>query len=445
LPDSRSAKRRGRSKGKEAMAEQKNIFVLGLEDFTAAKLQALHGAEQYRFLPLLEYRDVKKRHHYPVRELLAKASDQLTRFGGPVDAIIGYWDLPVSTMVPILCAERGLRAPSLESVLKCEHKYWSRLEQQKVIAAAVPAFALVDPFDDEAQRRLELAFPFWLKPVKSFASYLGFKVSDAEELDQAIATIREGIREVAEPFNDVLSLADLPPEIAAIEGHYCMAEEIIGGWQCTVCGYVHEGEAQVYGIVDSVRERDSSSFSHYKYPSSLPAEIQTHLANVSKRVMERIGYDSSTFNIEYFCDLETGTVRLLEMNPRLSQSHVDLFEKVDGQSDLKILVDLALGRGPEFPHREGRFKCAGKFFVRRHEDALVRRIPDEADRQRLAKAVPGTLANVHVHEGMRLSELTNQDSYSFEVADLFVGADNEDELVGKFHRAADMLAFDFAS
>jgi hypothetical protein len=118
---------------------------------------------------------------------------------------------------------------------------------------------------------------------------------------------------------------------------------------------------------------------------------------------------------------------------------------VDGVSDLQILVDLALGRRPDFPHREGRFRCAGKFFVRRHEDALVRRIPGETEQQRLAQAIPGTLVKVHVREGMRLSELPNQDSYSFEVADLFVGADNEDELVGKSHRAAEMLAFDFAA
>jgi biotin carboxylase len=427
------------------MAGQTNIFVLGLEDFTAAKLRALPGAEHYRFLPLLEFAEVKKRRHYAVGGLLAKASDQLARFPGRADAIIGYWDLPVSTMVPILCAERGLRAPSLESVLKCEHKYWSRLEQRAVIAAAVPGFCLVDPFDDDALAKIELGFPFWLKPIKSFASYLGFKVGDAEAFERAIATIREGIETVAAPFEEVLSRADLPPGIAGIGARQCMAEEIIGGWQCTVCGYVCEGEAQVYGIVDSVREAGSSSFSHYKYPSGLPAEIQTHLANISKRVMERIGYDHSPFNIEYFCDLETGTVRLLEMNPRLSESHADLFEKVDGVSDLKILVDLALGRRPEFPHRQGRFRCAGKFFVRRHEDALVRRVPDEAEQQRLAQAIPGTLVKVHVREGMRLSELPNQDSYSFEVADLFVGADNEDELVGKSHRAAEMLAFDFAA
>ena len=427
------------------MAERTNIFVLGLEDFTAAKLRALPGAEGCRFLPLLEFGEVKKRRHYPVGDLLAKASDQLARFPGRPDAIIGYWDLPVSTMVPILCAEHGLRAPSLESVLKCEHKYWSRLEQQAVIAAAVPGFCLVDPFDDDARASIELDFPFWLKPIKSFASYLGFKVDDAGEFEEAIAFIREGIETVAEPFDEVLRRADLPREIAGIGARQCIAEEIIGGWQCTVCGYVYEGEAQVYGIVDSVREADSSSFSHYKYPSSLPQEIQTHLANISKRVMERIGFDHSPFNIEYFCDLETGTVRLLEMNARLSESHADLFEKVDGVADLQILVDLALGRKPEFPHRQGRFRCAGKFFVRRHEDALVRRIPGETEQQRLAQAIPGTLVKVHVREGMRLSELPNQDSYSFEVADLFVGADNEDELVGKSHRAAEMLAFDFAA
>jgi len=45
----------------------------------------------------------------------------------------GYMDFPVSTMLPLICKEFGTRSPSLESLLKCEHKYWSRVEQKKVI------------------------------------------------------------------------------------------------------------------------------------------------------------------------------------------------------------------------------------------------------------------------------------------------------------------------
>ena len=66
-----------------------------------------------------------------------------TRFDGRIDAIVGYWDFPVSTLVPILGERYGIRSTSLESVVKCEHKYWSRLEQQKVIDRH-PRFGRVD-------------------------------------------------------------------------------------------------------------------------------------------------------------------------------------------------------------------------------------------------------------------------------------------------------------
>lgn len=90
---------------------------------------------------------------------------QLEKFEGPVDAIIGFWDFPVSSMVPILCQRFGkLCCASLEAVVKYEHKYWSRLERQKVIDE-YPRFGLVDPERDTDPPE-GMSFPMWIKPVK---------------------------------------------------------------------------------------------------------------------------------------------------------------------------------------------------------------------------------------------------------------------------------------
>ena len=75
--------------------------------------------------------------------LLDKAQGVLDAFDGRIDAIVGYWDFPVSTLIPILSERYGTRSTSLESVVKCEHKYWSRLEQQKVTDRH-PRFGRVD-------------------------------------------------------------------------------------------------------------------------------------------------------------------------------------------------------------------------------------------------------------------------------------------------------------
>ena len=116
---------------------------------------------------------------------------------------------------------------------------------------------------------------------------------------------------------------------------------------------------------------------------------------------------------------------------------------MDGLLNLKILVDV-LGREPELPHRQAPFKCARRFFIRRNDDALPRRVPDEADEGRLLEAVPGIRVRVHAREGMRLSGLPDQASHGFGVADLRIGADDEDELVEK-HHAAGMLDLGLAT
>ena len=106
----------------------------------------------------------------------------------------------------------------------------------------------------------------------------------------------------------------------------------------TVEGYRTAGRSHVYGIVDSLHYPGTSSFLRYQYPSQLPEEVRRRLATLSERVIDQIGLDQMTFNIEYFRDPETDRVRLLEVNPRHSQSHALLFERVDGVSNHELLV-----------------------------------------------------------------------------------------------------------
>ncbi len=120
-----------------------NIFVVGLDKFHLTQLKALRRAGNYRFHPLFHYEEIRGGERFPVREFLRDAEKQLMVFSDTVDAIVGYWDFPVSTLLPILRTRFGLLTPTLESVLKCEHKYWSRLEQVAVIQDNVPRFTQV--------------------------------------------------------------------------------------------------------------------------------------------------------------------------------------------------------------------------------------------------------------------------------------------------------------
>lgn len=415
-------------------ALEKNIFVFGADDFNLAQMRALEGSEAYHFHELFQHRDVKAGPEFPVQELYEGALARLKAFPGHIDAIVGYWDFPVSTMLPLLREPFGLASPSFEAVLKCEHKYWSRLEQQRVIPEVIPEFCVVDPFADDVQQQISVAYPFWIKPVKAASSHLGFKVHNPAELNHALALIRQKIYRFARPFNYLLQFAELPEEVAGIDGHHCIVEGIISrGRQCTLEGYVYQGEVCIYGVVDSIREgRHRSSFARYQYPSSIPLRIQGQMAAMTERFLNHIRFDNGPFNIEYYWESTTDNIWLLEINARISKSHCPLFRDVDGASHHKVMLELALGQRPDFPHRQGAHKLAAKFMWRVYEDARVKRVPTAAELQAVIGQYPGTDIQLHIRTGMRLSELMDQDSYSYEIAVIFLGGNSQHELMQKY-------------
>jgi hypothetical protein len=424
--------------------EKRNVFVVALDDFNLRLLEALPIAAQCSFLPLLEEGEVVSAEQFDVHALLAKARAELDRFGGPVDALVSYWDFPATLMLPILRRERGLAGPSLESVLRCEHKYWSRLLQTEVLGDQVPAFRLFDPFAADPYTQIGLPFPFWVKPVKAHSSYLGFAVHGLEDLARATEALRQGVGRVAAPFEEILAYADLPPEVAWVRGHHCLAEAMIAtDWQCTVEGWAHGDVVSIYGTVDSFRSGwQGSSFTRYQYPSRLPTHVLQEMAQGVEALVRHLGLSDAPFNAELFYDEVTGRLGFLEINARISKSHSPLFARVDGISNMEAMVATGLGEPPRMPHRRGPDHVAAKFMVRLYEDGIVRRAPTDDDLAGLAAQMPDVDVLVNVRPGMRLSELPNQDSYSFEVATLFISGADEGELVEKYHRCLEQLPFE---
>lgn len=423
----------------------KNIFVFGLNEFNREKLQTIRHAEQYRFHNLLDIHDVKDAESYPFKELLNKADTTLSAFEGSVDAIVNFWDFPASVIEPILCERYNLTSASLESVVKTTNKYWSRLEQRKVIPENIPGFCLFHPNDDDALAKIDLRYPFWIKPVQSYSAYLGFRIENAQQFHDCIQIVRENISRYAEPFAELLEYLTLPAELSHLDGSYCIAEEIIDGWQCTVEGYAHRGDIETYGIIDSYRFPNKVSFSRYQYPSSLPNPVQLHINEISKKLIAHLDFDNSAFNIEYFYDQEAEKLWLLEVNSRISQSHSHLFQMVDGRSNHEVEVEVALGNRPTIPDRRGNFNHAAKMFIRRFEDGIVTRTPTARQIQQLESELPGTLIVIPITEGMRLSELLDQDSYSYQLAIIYTAGQNENQLLENYRRCVETLHFEIES
>ncbi|WP_307808241.1 ATP-grasp domain-containing protein [Streptomyces oryzae] len=417
-----------------------NVFVLGLDERNRKLLHDLPLLAGCRFHALLGREELMHGAPVPLHDLLEKAQSRLDAFDEPIDAIVGYWDFPVSSMVPILCRRHGLPSAPLKAVLKCENKYWSRLEQQKVCTAH-PPFALVDL--DNPEPPSGPAFPMWLKPVKSYSSELAFKAENPEQFADAAERIRKGISRVGEAFDCVLAMVDLPPEVAKAGGQACLAEEEICGHEITVEGYSRDGKVHVYGVIDSHLYPGTSSFLRYQYPSSAPPQVTERLIDVTSRVVRQIGLDNTTFNIEFFWDQERDRINIVEVNPRLSQSHAPLFEYVDGLPNYQCMISLALGHEPMLPFRQGPYRVAAKWFLRRFSDAYVRRCPGQDEIARVRREMPDTIVDIIAKERGRLSDLPSQDSYSYELAALYLGADDESELHEKYRRCLELLPFEF--
>lgn len=417
-----------------------NVFVLGLDLLNFESLLSLD--EGYRFHRLLSIEDLQQGEEIPFSELLEQATRQLESFDGSVDAIVGYWDFPISSMVPILAERFGLPGAPLTSVVKCEHKYWARLEQQKVTDAH-PRFTLCDPDDDAEFDQLDLRPPYWIKPVKAFSSELAFRIDTLADLRAHLREVRDNLARIAAPFEDVLSRIELPPEIAEVGARMCVAEEAASGAQVTVEGFRAEADdpGRVYGVVDSVPHPQVRSFERFQYPSQVPDAVQKRMVDISDRVIRQMGLAWSTFNIEFFWDPDSDSLTILEINPRHSQSHAKLFEFVDGVANHKHMVDLGLGRRPEVTDTTGPYALAAKWFVRHLTDGVVARSPTAEEVTAAERAVPGTAVHLIATEGVRLSEMTDQDSYSYKIADVYVGADDEIELRDKYQQCLEMLPF----
>jgi biotin carboxylase len=424
---------------------KRNIFVLGYDERHSADLLQIPSVNEFCFHPLLRSEEVVFQDNYHIDEKLDKARKILRNFDGNIDAIVCHWDFPATSMTAILCQEFGLLSPSLEAILKCSHKYWSRLEQQKIVPENTPAFCAVDSFDNNALDSVTLDYPFWIKPIKGYGSTLGFRINNSHDFSRALTIIRKKIRRIGDPFNTILARAELPPEVASVNGNYLIAEQFIHGLEIAPEGSVQHGVFRTHGMIDMVRDKNHKSFLRYEYPSQAPREIQDRAIEIAEKTLKQVGFDNGCFNMEFFWDENTDNIWIIEINPRISQSHSYQFEKVDGMSNHEVVVHVALGDEPHFEHGKGPYKHAAKFLLRYYsqQDAVVKQTPGEDALSHLASLQPDTDVLIKVRENQRLSSLRDQDAYSYVVAEIKVAAQTTHKMLEKYHQAIDLLPFEF--
>jgi hypothetical protein len=424
----------------------KNVFVLYLDDAHVQDLEAIPNRDRVTFHGLLPAGERTRSENFDVNAALEKAERQLHEFDEPIDAIIGYWDFPVTAMTAILCEKFGLPSPSLKAVLKCAHKYWSRMEQHRYIPEYTPNFCAVNPFSTDPFTNVTLNFPFWIKPVCSYSSMLGFKISNRKEFDRAMDISRSSIRKIGAPFNQVLARIDAR-EVNGVDGSHMIAEEFMPGIEIAPEGYIKNGTVHIHGVVDMIRSANHKSFQAYRYPSKRAHQLTERCNDATARLLKGIGYNNGCFNVEYFWHPDKDQLRVIEVNPRVSQSHSRIMALVDGMSNYEVAIHVALGENPHYAHGGGPFKVAGKFMYRRFDvdDARCVRAPDDTDLTRLYECQPETSVTIAVHEGDRLADVAERDSYSWVLAELIIAGQDVSDINRKFNEAKRLLPFEFDS
>ena len=160
--------------------------------------------------------------------------------------------------------------------------------------------------------------------------------------------------------------------------------------------------------------------------------------------MAHVGYNQAPFGVEFFWDDARDKLWLIEINTRISQSHSDQFERVHGISNHEIAINTALGLPTNLARHKGAYNCAAKFHLRRYADCEVLKIPDAANLAAVAEAVPGAVVHPTVEVGQRLSDLRDQDAFSYEIATVRLGARDQAELLERFKQVSDLLDFEFS-
>jgi hypothetical protein len=334
----------------------------------------------------------------------------------------------------------GLPGTDPVAVIRAQHKVLARELTAAVLPHASPRY-IVFPWTVDAAAAAALPYPLFVKPVKAAYSVLARRCDRVEELMRHLdfrPSEKHIIRRLVKPFNDLMR--DLLPGDEVCDAHHLIGEELLDGVQVNVDGYVDRGAAHCLGVVDSVMYPGTIAFQRFEYPSRLPETAQRDVERVACRALEAIGFNHGLFNVELFWRARDGTVKIIEINPRLAAQFADLYEKVDGMNPYHVLADLAIGRTPRWIRRAGRYGAAASF-VFREFDGAIKVAPSRAEIAWLQATHPDACLQTFIkHGNSRGREMKWLGSYRYATVNL--GGRDREDLFRRYDSICANLAFE---
>jgi len=420
---------------------KKKILVLFSQEWDLAELSRPELQREFKFLfegfDLFRFPDNARLLTFDARRFIHRLLRKYRRAG--LHGVISSND----QFGALIAAElaRLLRLPGTDphAVVLAQHKYYSRQVQQAIAPEATPRF-FAFPFDLDDPARMELPFPFFVKPVKATFSVLARRVEDFEDLRRHLSFAPfEGliIRKLVQPFNDLA----VGRNGFRLDAYHVVGEEILDGVQVNVDGFACHGRIRVLGIVDEVMYPGTQHFLRFEYPSRLPAEVQARITALTRRLMQGIGFDHGFFNVELMYQPESGALKIVEVNPRLAAQLADLYQRVDGINPFRMLLDLATGVEPEWQPGAGRFRAAACFVFRRFDGTSPRLRVSSAQRQWLQQQFPDAQLFFYLKRGASLArEMKWLGSHRY--ATLNLGGESRRDLEERYRTVCRQLALE---
>jgi ATP-grasp domain len=334
--------------------------------------------------------------------------------GIPAEGVVGTKDQS-ALLAALLAERRTLPGPTPGALIACQHKPTSREIQRRAAPQATPEFAVLDG-------RPPFGVPFFVKPVVGRLSQNVFRIDDVRDL--------LGLHEIdryTSRYAEIAALAGADPA----DVHGFLAEELLGGEELTLEGYVHGGHVTTIGITDSVKYPGTLSFERFEYPSALPPDRQAELSEVAEQVLPALGFEGGFFNVEFFVP-EDGPSQIIEVNGRIASQFAPLVLGLHGRSTYDALFELALGDDPGWetglPDGVGVSYCLRVF-----SDAYVEGVPD-----------PDPDVELLVRPGLQLSQQGVNDAQSYRLAILYGFGETREEAVERCRERARSLSFRLA-